>query len=406
MLLIDVPQPLRTPERYAFECQVRVQRSVRQRLVRHVRGAPRPATRVPSTVRFGFRTTGWQLEHHPVWDAIYPLMALTRYGGPLYGTRYRRARIRLASPVPQPVRDFYVRRACDLGLEIAIEAPASDATFDGAVHGHVLAFGGGKESRVILGMLREIGDDPTIVSSWAAMSRDQPSALVSEPHGSALVDRLIPALMRRGAHLYIGGTLGAAHRVTPWHRYYDMSAPGPVRETSALLASVGLPTRLHTPLSVAPPNIGQWVLADRYPELFAHQTSTREEATTEKNLHVALCRHHHGIPYEPHCPPALFQRLLERFVDRELARPDDFGPSREREVISREMRAIIHRHRAEPPFASVCARIPDDWAGDWIDHLHPYVEPEPIPGIAAILGRYATSVDEAPVGARLWRVPA
>lgn len=367
-----------------------------------------PATRsadVPDVVRFGFRTHGWRIDHHPLWDGIYPLMFLTRKGGRLFGTRHRHATIRLGHPVPELVRDFFVRRARDGGLDVAIEAPPSDASFDGPTEATVLAFGGGKESRLILGMLRETGDDPLVVSTWARNVPDLPDALVSDAVDGALVDRLMPALMQRGARLYLGGTLGGAHCVTPWHRYYDVSAAAPLAETSELLASLGLRTTIHGPLVITPPSIGQRVLHDRYPELFAHQLSTRDGQRTEKNLHVALCRHHHGIAYDRQCPPELFGWLLERFVTRELRRPTDFGARGEREVITREMRAIIHRHRHEAPFAPVRDRIPDDWAGDWIDYLHLYADPAPQPALLGILEGYARPIDEAPADARLWRIP-
>ncbi len=401
MLVIDVATPLRADDRYAFECRIGRRRPLRQRLLRPTSTTSLPRG-VPDVVRFGFRTTGWRLEHHPVWDAIYPLMALTRQDGPLYGTRHREATIRFGYPIPVQVRDFYLQRAHDLGLEVAIEARTTSATFDGTATGGVLLFGGGKESRVLLGMLREVGPDPVIVSSWARTVPDTPEALVSEPSGIALVDRLMPGLMQRGEQLYVGGTLGGSRRTTPWHRYFDVSSPLAMREMSGLLASVGLPTRMRVPLAIAPPNIGQWVLHDRYPDLFRHQRSTRDGQQTEKNLHVALCRYHHAIPYEQQCPPELFDRLLERFVAREVREAD---PPADREVISREMRAIVHRHRTEPAFARVRDRIPDAWAGDWIDHLHPYVDPDTEPELAAILGRYARPIDEAAEGAVLWRVP-
>ena len=132
MLVIDVSAPLRTDDRYAFECRVRRHRPLRRRILRARSRTASGAGHVPSVVRFGFQTHGWRLEHHPAWDAIYPLMFLTRKGGPLFATRHRQARIRLAFPVPSAVRDFYVRRAHDLGLEVTIDAPLSSATFEGA----------------------------------------------------------------------------------------------------------------------------------------------------------------------------------------------------------------------------------------------------------------------------------
>ncbi|MEZ4595992.1 MAG: hypothetical protein R3C32_03640 [Chloroflexota bacterium] len=324
-----------TEDRYEFECQVRYHRPLRRRILR-----PRSATITkpdvpPRVVRFGFRTSGWRLEHHPVWDAIYPLLSLTRNGGPLFGTRHRRATIRMACATPVAVRDFFVRRAHDLGPGgFTIQGETSHATFDGPPPRHRVRGREGEPGHP--GMLRETGDDLAIVSSWAQRV-DLPHALVSDPMGPALIDRVMPALMSRGRDLYLGGTLGGSHRTHPWHRYFDVSAPAPLRETARMLAAVGLPTVLHSPLAIVPPNVGQRVLHDRYPDLYRHQYSTRDGGSSEKNLHVACANLHHGIGYQRHCPPELFARLLERFVAREATRPDDFGPRSEREVISREM---------------------------------------------------------------------
>ena len=60
------------------------------------------------------------------------------------------------------------------------------------------------------------------------------------------------------------------------------------------------------------------------------------------------------------------------------------------------MRAIIHRHQTEPAFAPVRDRIPDDWAGDWIDYLHPEMDPDVEPALADILGRYARPITRHP----------
>jgi hypothetical protein len=406
VLRIDVGVPVRTDDRYEFLCRVGVERSLTARL-RQRRSAPERGTarRVPDVVRFGFRSTNARIEHHPVWDAIYPLMSLTRHGGPLLRTGHRRARIRFAYPIPEPIREFYVRRAQDLGLNVEVVAKSTEARFEGGTDRHVVAFGGGKESRTILGVLREMGADPLIVTTGARHVPDLPDALVSDAVDGALADRVMPALMRAGRHLYIGGTMGGSHRVTPWHRYYDMSSPAPLRELSRMLAQVGVATELHAPLALLPPNVGQWILHDRYPELFRWQQSVRDGHETDKNLHIALCRYHRGIPIGPECPPELFARLLERFVGRETRRPRYFGFRRAREVISREMRAMVHRHRDEPPFATVRDRIPDDWAGDWIDYLHTYVDPDPLPGFLSVFLQYAPPIAQAPAGARLWRIP-
>jgi hypothetical protein len=154
VLVIEVATPLRADDRYAFECRIRRHRPWHRRILRPRSGGRSLPRGVPDVLRFGFRTHGWRLEHHPVWDAIYPLMYLTRNGGPLFGSSHRQARIRLGYPIPPQVRDHFAQRALDLGLEVTIDAKPSGATFDGATRGAVIAFGGGKESRVLLGMLR------------------------------------------------------------------------------------------------------------------------------------------------------------------------------------------------------------------------------------------------------------
>ncbi len=407
MLVIDVPAPSRTEDRYEFRCRIRMRRTPVQRLLR--RRPPRQRLRrhsVPGTVRFGFTTTGPAIDHHPIWDSFYPLFYLTRNGGPLFDTGHREATIRFEYPVSATVRDFFVHRAREMGTELSVTAATTHATFDDrGSDRHVLAFGGGKDSRMLLGALRELGLDPLIVTTGAENVPDLPEASVTKAVDGVLADRLMPALMLRGRHMYVGGGLGEAHRQDPWQQYYDVCSPVPMAAMSRMLASVGLGTQLHVPTALLPYNVTQDILFQRYPELYRHQLSVPDGKHSEKNLHVSLCRYHHAIALEPQCTDELFVALLGEFLARQTEQPQPFGTRGHREGFHREMRAIIHRHRDEQLFATVRDRVPDHWAGDWIDYIHTYVDPEPYPpGFLDICSHYARPIEEAPADARLWRI--
>jgi hypothetical protein len=404
MLVIDVLPPIRTDSRYEFRCLAsgdrpgpleRLRRGAA--LLRGRRSGSRPV------IRFGFRAANYAIRHHELWDAVYPLMFLTRNGGPLFNARDR-ATIRFRYPLPRAVRDFYVRRAANFGLDVTVEGETIEPVYDCPTEGHVLAFGGGKDSRLILGVLREAGCHPLPVSAGAEYAVDVGEARITEPVSGVLADRVMPALMELGRHFYFGSGLGEAHRETPWHQYFDWGSPRALTEFSQLLASLGVTMHAHAPASMLPYNIIQRILFERYPELYAYQRSVAKDEPTEKNLHVSLCEIRHGIPFHRHCDEGLFQELLDRFVRQQIAEPLDFGYRNHREVINREMRAIIHRLRAEPLFARVRSRIPASWEGPWSDYIHPYVAPETPPEFLRIYSLYAATVDTAPLGVPIWRI--
>ncbi len=395
MLTIEVPAPIKTDSRYEFRCTLRGGADGWRRLL---------PGRDPSRLRFGFESRDVAIAHHELWDAIYPLMFLTRNGGPLFHTRHESAVIRVAYPIPRLVRDFYVRRAADFGLAVTVEADTTDAVPPCPTEGHVLAFGGGKDSRLLLGVLREAGRSPRVVTAGAANAADVPGAWVTTPLNGVLADRVMPALMARGRHFYFGSGLGEAHRETPWHQYFDWGSPRALGEFSRLLAAFGVRMALHAPAAMLPYNLIQRILFERYPELFAHQRSVEPEERTEKNLHVSLCEIHHGIPFHRHCSEGVFRELLDGFVRRQLAAPFDFGYRNHRETIHREMRAIAFRHRDHALFAAVRTRLPGDWDGPWIDYVHAYVAPEAPAEFLEVYSRYALTVDAAPAGVPMRRI--
>lgn len=391
MLEITVPKPICANNRYEWTCVAKPVSAWRSRLGRRA-GVPGP-----QEVRFGFTAQNFDIHHQPVWDSIYPLFFITRNGGPLFNRGVEGARVRMEYPVSQAVADFYVRRAASFGLKLDIRARMVDLELEPAEGGRVLAFGGGKESRMLLGATRELGTEPRLVAAGDPPPPDLPEALVTHsipgPEG-VLANRIMPALMQVPCHLYLGLGFGAAHLEKPWHQYYDMASPRALAEWAGLFRQLGADITFHSPASVLPYNIAQRILSERYPDLAAAQASVRPGARTEKNLHVCLVKHEHGIDFANHCAPSLFEDLLREFVEAQISHPQFFGYRNHREVLQREMRAIIWRHRLEPAFGSVRNRIPPEWDADWIDYVHNYVAPDLDPGLLEIYNEYADSIPE------------
>lgn len=400
-LRVDVPRPVKTPERYEFRCEVSgnppslrsvtrrvlsvVRRSVRRRALRHGPG------------HFGFRATNFEITHSDLWDSVFPLMYLTRNGGPLYRTEFDTAVVRVRYPLEATIADFFVRRAAHFGLNITLEADLVTRQFDWPTSGRVQPFGGGKDSRALYGLLSELGQAPRLSTSGAAhRPPDLRDVQLSEPIGGSLTEKIMPSLMSGAAHFYFGGSLNDSHWRDPWQQYYDMASPEGHQQLTALFRSVGVDLTLHGPLILLPANVIQHLLATRYPDLAVHQVSTTAGRANEKNLHISLAKLHHGLPFEWHCPAPLFRRLLRQFVSEKTARPDEFGYHGNREVFHREMMAILARHRDDPRLSDVAARIPHSWGGTWIDAVHLYVHPKVEPDALAIFRTVAVDYEPGP----------
>jgi hypothetical protein len=211
----------------------------------------------------------------------------------------------------------------------------------------------------------------------------------------------MPALMSGYEHIHIGSGLGEAHLNIPWQQYYDYGSPEGQDQLSALLRQLGTPVRLHALACVLPYNLIQQILYVRYPELYAHQVSVRVGERSEKNLHVALLKLYHGIGFHNECSDDLFRGLLKSFVEQRLGNPDDFGHNNHREVINREMMAIIWHHREHPLMSSVRDRIPSSWEGKWIDFVHAYVDRRIPADVMDIYHQYASDYDLSRGGYRI-----
>jgi len=398
VLRLEVHRPIKTPDRYEFRCDVSgapfTTATAIYRLKSIARGFGSPAR---TTLRFGFRATNFTIAHAEVWDSVFPLMYLTRNGGPLFKTAYDAATIRFRYPVLESVRRFFVQRAANSGLSVTVEADTIDRTYDIPGKGNILAFGGGKESRLLLGLLRELGQTPRLTTGGAENAPpDLPSAEISEPFWGALAERVMPALMSGAGHVYFGGALGEVPLNRPWQQYYDMASPEGQHELSTLCGSLGVDLTLHGPLSVLPSNLVQKVLSARYPDLAAHQQSVLPGRPTEKNLHLSLLKIHHGLAISPHCADVLFRRLLRAFVTDKLSHPDDFGFHNFRELFHREMMAIAARRRDHPLLDEVRSRVPAEWEASWIDGIHTYIDPRIDPSVLEVFRQYANDYVPGP----------
>jgi hypothetical protein len=324
--------------------------------------------------RIGFQSQNFTIRHDRFWDSFYPLMYLTRRGGPLFD-KHDKASAVFDFPVLGRVAEFFERRAANFGIDFSVEAERDDAySCDAATDGSVVLFGGGKDSRLLLGTLRELGNDPKVASAFGARNAsDIGGALCFEPFEGSMASRIVPGLMMLPRTIYQGSGLGEVHKKTPWHQYYDISSMDALVDTSNLLKSYGIHTDIVAPQSILPYNIVQRILCDRYPDIAQGQASVPRDAASDKNLHVSLLEAFCGRSYLRHCNQELFKKLLSDFITRQTNEGSSFGIRDHYEIISREMRAIIFKLAARGQLPVGPELVPSEWDADWINYIHKYV---------------------------------
>lgn len=360
ILEIRISRPLKTPTSYVFEL------------------ACTAPNREPALTRFGVNNANFEIPHHEVWDSFLPLMYLSRNGGPLFRKAITRAQVRADFPLHATVVDFFARRARRFGLELQVNGPCYERAYDIPTRGEALLFGGGKDSRLLLGCLREVGIAPRVVSAEGGQyASDIADALTFETLDHSMANRIVPALMLLPSRVWYGSGLGEVHFHQPWQQYFDIAAPPALLETSTMLKSLGLDITIEAPQNVLPYNLTQMMLARRYPALFAGQVSVVPHKASDKNLHVTLLKLYHGISADDHCGAELFATMLTKFV-QQSADPDriQFGYRANREIIEREMRAIISRlHNRGELQVPLAVDLPETWQAPWIDFIHAYIHP-------------------------------
>jgi len=401
MLKIRVSPPRKTSQLYEFRYTALIQGE--SGITQKARAAFQSSScviRKRTPYKFGFRAVNFEILHSELWDSIYPLMYLIRNGGPLFD-KFEAANIRFEYPVLESAADFFITRAKNFGINLSVEGPRYTGNFEIETAGNCLTLGGGKDSRLLYGILNELGQDPVVFSSLGIGNQDYTgniSAKRSEPIGSfALANRIFPALMSGSETIYFGLGLGECYHHEPWVQYYDFS-PRPLRKFSDFLQSVGLQTECIAPLSVLPYNIIQKILFERYPELYSHQISTGINDRSEKNLHVALCKAYHGIDFKQYCSEKLFRALLRKFIRTQATGSFPGSPIRQaaRKFFRDEMKVMIFKMRDQPLFKDLGYEIPAEWNGEWINYIHDYVYPSINKDFLGIISEYAESIECCP----------
>ena len=305
-----------------------------------------------------------------------------------------------------------------MGISLKITADEiNDNMVKISTKGNALSFGGGKDSRLLYGILNEKFEE---VETYSAPLNPHPNSTlfcldnehfvnkggknVSPVCRNTIWNRIMPSLMSQKKNIYLGGNLGSVELVTPWHQIYDILSPAALKEFSSLLKAVGIDTNLYSPAGMLPHNIIQKILYDRYPEIYRYQNSTAKEDRSEKNLGVSLSKLYHRIDFRDHCSEKLFVELLKDFVQSQITNEKAYGLRNHRRVIRKEMRAIIYHMQNHSLFAEVRPQIPSSWKGKWIDFIHSYAVPDIDSRFLEIYKEYATDIDEHPDSEKMMHV--
>jgi hypothetical protein len=354
----------------------------------------------------GFDSPNYQIPHHEIFDTYYPLMWITRNGGPLFKSKYSSAVITSDFPLHSKLVDFFVNRARNFGLKIDVSGQLFDRTYDVTTSGSLLLFGGGKDSRLLLGTLAELGHNVTPISAngfeWASGVKN---SLTYKTNNFSMADRIVPALMLRPSTIYHGSGLGEVHLTLPWQQYYDISSPNALIETASLLKGIGWDVKFEAPQSVLPYNVTQNILARRYPTLYQDQLSVRRNEHSDKNLHISLIKKYHHLSHANHCDDDTFDFLLKNFLSKHLdfessGSEYDYGFHGSREIIELEMRALISRLIQNGTLDALPMPI-DVWNAKWIDYIHLYVYSCLDSDLLSIYKQYADVLDVKVLGSTL-----
>jgi hypothetical protein len=322
--------------------------------------------------KFGFRMNRVDLPHGTVWDTLYPLLYLTRNGGPVFN-KHDQVGILFDYPVVDEVVETMKQRCRSQGIELQVSAPDSvEPTFGAPVWDHVVGFGGGKESSLICGMARELGYSPMML-----MGSPRPSTPAKRwtwddirffrPLNKGVSDRLVVQLMC-GANLYHGSCLDDSMRTTPWHQYFDIGSQEGWNQMNAMFDRLGMGRRVYTPLEPVPCAMVSTVLCERYPEVARLRKSVDLQSKGEKNMHVSLCEMMGGIDPSDHCSPELLRQLVGRFMEK--YEKGNYGKRDARKLAMWGMLAMLHHLRGHEILSGF--EIPDSWKREFIHYGHFY----------------------------------
>lgn len=321
---------------------------------------------------FGFRTDEFEIPHGSVWDTLYPLIYLTRNGGPVY-LKYDEVKVVFQYPVVKEFVELMKRRCKSQGVRLEVEAPAEiEATAEAPVWNTVVGFGGGKESSLNCGITKELGYSPTMLmgSPKPPTPRkrwDWDDVVFFIPINKGIVDRLIVQMMCGGT-LYHGSSLDDTWHTIPWQQYYDIGTAESLTALNDTFTKTGIDRKVIAPLRCLPCAQIPKILCDRYPEVGAKRESVNKSARNEKNMHVSLCEMMGDVSILEHCSPELLVILAREFIPK----CNDYGQRNGRMVARLGMCSMLYHLRDHEYLKPIRSLIPDSWDRRFIHYGHFY----------------------------------
>lgn len=322
---------------------------------------------------FGFKAD-FEIPHGSIWDTLYPLMWLTRNGGPVFN-KISYVTLRFEYPIVAEVVKVMKARCKMQGIRLNVESPGViEAAAEKPVFDCVVGFGGGKESSLNCGIARELGYSPRMmmgsrVPATPAKRWDWDDMVFTIPINKGVSDRLLPQLMC-GKILYHGSCLDDTMKTSPWHQYYDIGCQESWDTMNAMFKSLGIERTVYTPLECLPcaqiPNI----LCKRYPEVAKKRLSVQAHHAGEKNMHVSLCEMMGGIDPTNHCRPDLLVELVGQFINKYNS--ENYG-KRDARLLARDgMCAMLYHLREHEYLKSIRYKIKSAWKREFIHKGHFY----------------------------------
>ncbi len=330
-------------------------------------------SKVGKNRRFGFHIEE-DIPHGSVWDTLYPLMFITRNGGPVFNKRDE-VEISFKYPVVSAVVDVMVERCRLQGVQLEVTAPSEiEATAEPPLWDCVVSFGGGKESSLNCGVARELGYSPIMLMgtpepSVPAKRWTWPDMRFFTPCNKGVSDRLIVQLMC-GATVYHGSCLDDSMRSEPWHQYYDIGSQEGWSQINSMFERLGIERKVITPLECLPCAQVPRILCSRYPDVASKRRSVDNYSGSEKKMHVSLCEMTGSISPLDHCSPGALATLVKGFVKKYVA--EDYG-KRDARLLARDgMCAMLYHLRDHEYLSPVRGLIRDEWERRFIHLGHFY----------------------------------
>jgi hypothetical protein len=323
---------------------------------------------------FGFKTTNFDIPHGSIWDTLYPMMFITRNGGPVFN-KLDEATLVFEYPVVKEVVDLMIDRCKMQGINLTVDAPSEImATAQEPLWDCVVGFGGGKESSLNCGITRELGYSPMMMMGSRRQSVPKrrwnwDDIVFTNPINKGISDRLVAQLMC-GRVLYHGSCLDDSMKTNPWHQYYDIGCQESWNTMNDMFKSVGVDRSVYTPLECLPCAQIPKILCTRYPDVAEKRKSVDDFSFGEKNMHVSLCEMTGGIDPAFHCKPDMLVDLVNRFIDKYNS--EDYG-KRDARLLARDgMCAMLYYLRDHKYLKPVKDRIKDEWEREFIHKGHFY----------------------------------